>query len=920
MSRFLNVLIVSLMISMNAYAQRVEIKGTLLDENGEGLVGATITLLNQSDSIMVAFGITDPDGNFSLEKAPKGKYILMGSFIGYEPYAKAITIDEQTPVPFTIESIQMKPKDQVLSEVVVGSERIPIMMKKDTLEYDARAFKTAPNASVEDLLKKLPGVEVQRDGTVKAQGENVQRVLVDGKEFFGNDPKMATKNLPADAVDKVQVFDKKSEFAEFSGIDDGNEEKTINLSLKEDKKDGTFGKITGGYGTDNRFLAKANINRFNNKSQLSYIGNYNNVNKVGFTIGDYLSFSGGGGAMSGGSYSIEVPNGVSIGNSGQDGIITSTATGLNFNRDFGKKVELRSNYIFTSTFGDVYREVNRTNFLENGDQYNSQSISDQDNRNFNHNLVARLKYEVDPSQDITFKTSTSLLDRKFFGLNQTTTSRDGTDQNSTVSNSETIGDDYSVELSGSYRKKFKKPGRTITGNIQTNLGSNQNESNISAVSEVYYPDSTVRTTLIQDQFSDNEVFNYSAQIGYTEPLGKYDYLDFQIEHKNFNNQLASDYYDVINNERVYNATLSRAFIKDYVYDVYGSNYNFNKEQVSFSVGLDYQTSDLVGDIPSEQVQISKEFDKFLPNTSFGYEFGNGKSLEVSYRTSLKEPALQQLQPTVNNADPLRIYQGNPDLNAEYSHDARLNFIWFDQFSFTNIFAFVNAVYTNNKIVTASSIDENLVQYSQPINTDYDLLLTGSWSYGMPIKPLRVKFNIRHRLTFNEGFVYLNQVENMANRWDHSLTFKVENRKKEKFDVVVGTKVQHNTTSYSQSELFDQDFTNFDHFIDFSYEIGKKWQIKSSVDRLTYSSEEFSTQPDRTLWRAEVSRYFLKGNRGELKLIGFDLLNQNIGVDQTSTANYIQEERVRSLGRYFLLSFTYSLSAFKGGGLHFEKGR
>ena len=223
-------------------------------------------------------------------------------------------------------------------------------------------------------------------------------------------------------------------------------------------------------------------------------------------------------------------------------------------------------------------------------------------------------------------------------------------------------------------------------------------------------------------------------------------------------------------------------------------------------------------------------------------------------------------------------------------------------------------------MTASSIDENLVQYSQPINTDYDLLLTGSWSFGRPIKPLKVKYNIRHRVTYNEGFVYLNNVENIANRLDHSVTAKVENRNKDHFDLVVGSKVQLNNTSYSESDLFDQGFTNFDHFLDLSVNLGKKWLIKSSLDRLVYSSEDFSTQPNRTLWRAELSRFLLKGDRGELKLIAFDLLNQNIGVDQSSAANYIQEERVNSLGRYFLMSFTYSLSAFKGGGIHFERGR
>ena len=902
-------------ISTSALSQRVAIQGKLLDENNEGLVGATVTLQNQSDSVMVAFSVTDSEGNFSMEKAPKGDYVLVGSFIGYEPLTQQLSITDQTPEPYVLQPKKMSPKDQLLSEVVVGSERIPITLKQDTIEYDAQAFKTNPNASVEELLKRLPGMEVQRDGTIKAQGEKVQKVLVDGKEFFGNDPKMATKNLPADAIDKVQVFDKKSEFAEFAGIDDGNEQKTINLALKEDKKDGTFGKITGAYGTDNRFQAKANINRFNAQSQLSYIGNYNNINQPGFTIGDYLSFAGGGG-----SFSLEVPNGISVGNSGQNGVITSTATGINFNRDFSKKLELRSNYIFSSSVGDVQRQVNRTNFLEDGSQYSSKSTSNQDNRNFNHNLSTRLKYELDPSQDITLKTNIGLIDRRYLVENDNSTYRGESIQNQTIGSSESTGDDYSIDLTGSYRKKFKKAGRTISGSLETTFGNTNNRSDISAISDVFYPDSTIRTTLIQDQTSDNNVLNYSGQLSYTEPLSTYDYLDFQVERRNFNNDVISDYYDLINNDRVYNAALSRSYTKDYVYEVYSAGYNFNKKKLSLAAGVNYQTSELTGEITSESVTVQQEFNRFLPNARAGYEFGKGKDIKFSYRTNLKEPSLQQLQPTVNNNDPLRIYQGNPNLNPEYAHEASLNFIWFDQFSFTNFFAYVQGIYTNNKIVTASSIDDNLVQYSQPINTDYDLLLTGSWNFGRPIKPLKIKYNIRHQITYNEGFVYLNNVENIANRWDHSMTFKVENRSKDHFDLVVGSKVQLNTSSYSESELFDQGFTNYDHFVDLSVNLGKKWIIKSSLDRLTYSSEDFSTQPNRTLWSAELSRFILKGDRGELKLVAFDLLNQNIGVDQSSAANYIQEERVNSLGRYFLMSFTYSLSAFKGGRIHFERGR
>ncbi len=912
--------LILLTLSFSVVAQRVQISGQLLDDTGSGLVGATVTLQNQSDSIMVAFAITGDNGKFELPKAPKGTYYLMASFMGFESYTTPLNITESENETLVLDPIRMSPDQKVLSEVVVDSRRIPITLKQDTIEYDALAFETAPNASVEDLLKKLPGVDVERDGTVKAQGENVQKVLVDGKEFFGNDPKIATKNLPADAVDKVQVFDKKSDFAEFAGIEDGNEQKTINLSLKEDKKNGTFGKITGAYGTDSRFLGKANINRFNSESQLSFIGNGNNINEVGFTLSDYLNFSGNGGLGSGGSFSIEIPNGISIGGQGDDGIISSATTGLNFNRDFGKKLELRSNYMFNGTMADISRNSNRTNFLEDGETFGSESESMQDNRTFAHNFSSKLKYKIDPSQDITISTKGGFLSRNFSVKSSNIAFKNNQNLNTSSNDNHTTGQDYSIDIIAGYRKKFLKPGRTISAELNSRIGNAKNESNISALSTVFLGDSTMLSTILQNQLSDDQILNYSGNFGFTEPLGKHDYIALQYEHKNHQNNVSNDYFDIVNEELIRNGELSIAFNRDYYYDRVGGSYHFNQKKFKFSAGMDYQTSKLKGDLVTENTLISKNFNRMLPNASFEYEFGTSKNLKLFYRTNLNEPSLQQLQPVVNNADPMRIYQGNPDLNAEYQHELNMNLLWFDQFSFTNFFAFISAIYTENKIVTASNIDDQLTQKSQPINTDYDWLLTSSWSYGMPIKPLKIKIGLRHRATYNQGFIYLNNVENIAKRCNHSATFKIENRNKGAIDVVAGTKVQYNTTLYSENSLFDQSYLNYDHFVDFKWKINDKWLVKTTVDHYTYSSEDFSTQPDRTLCKAEISRFILKENRGQIKLSAFDLFNQNVIVNRNSTANYLEEERVASLGRYFMLGFTYSLSAFKESGIQIEKMR
>jgi hypothetical protein len=347
-----------LAVSGIALGQRTEIRGTVTDTTLQPLSSATIMLLNAEDSILVSFAVSDPEGAFLIKQVKPNDYLLQVSYLGFQTHFQEISITDADPVD--VGAINMQHEGALLSEVEITAEHVPIQIKKDTIEYNAEAFKGQPNDAVEDLLKKLPGMEVESDGTVKAQGETVEKVLVDGKEFFGTDPKIATKNLPADAVDKVQVFDKLSDMAEFSGIDDGDRTKTINLALKEDHKKGVFGNISAGYGSDDRYETKTNINRFTESSQLSFIGMANNVNQQGFSIQDYVNFSGGmqnimrgGGRSRGGGSGIQINSGIS------DGFVKTLAGGLNYNVDFGKKTELRMSYFHNGIKNDIKQDVFR---------------------------------------------------------------------------------------------------------------------------------------------------------------------------------------------------------------------------------------------------------------------------------------------------------------------------------------------------------------------------------------------------------------------------------------------------------------------------------------------------------------------------------------------------------------------------------
>ena len=285
-------LVLGLLVCLNPKlsAQQSTISGVLADSLSEPLINGTIVLLHPQDSVMEYFAISDLKGNFKINAISKGNYILQASYVGYQSFYTNIEVDGSDR---NIGVIVLEPEALYLDGATVTADRIPIQIKKDTIEYDAESFRTQPNDVVEDLLKKLPGVEVEKDGTIRAQGQEVEGITVDGKEFFGTDPKIASQNLPADAIDKVQVFDRKSDVAEFTGVDDGQRNKSINLKLKDDKKKGVFGNVTAGYGTDDRYQGKATINRFNKKSQLSFLGRANNINEQGFSFEDYINFSGG---------------------------------------------------------------------------------------------------------------------------------------------------------------------------------------------------------------------------------------------------------------------------------------------------------------------------------------------------------------------------------------------------------------------------------------------------------------------------------------------------------------------------------------------------------------------------------------------------------------------------------------------------
>ena len=472
-----------------ATAQRnSDIRGIIYDTIAKQPVGgATITLLNKKDSSLISFTMTNSAGLFTLNNVSYGEYRLLVTHIGYHNVNKIFSISDSAK-NIDLGNIAVSDKNKVLEEVVLMAEAPPVTLIGDTIQYNAGSFKTKPNAVVEDLLKKMPGIQVEKDGTVKAQGQTVNRILVDGKEFFGTDPKIATKNLPADAVDKVQVYDKQSDIAQLTGFDDGQSEKTINLKLKQDKKRGVFGKVNAGGGTDGRFQGRANINSFKGARQMSVLAMGNNTNAEGFSFMDILSFTGGMSQMSTGGGNVNINISASdagglTGGGNSNAINTSWAGGANYNNIIGKKMEIQSNYFYSRYNPVTNQQLSRQYILPDSTYYYNQN-SRSNNQSITNRFNLTYDYVIDSMNSLRFTPSLSLQNSKNRSISDyETLSEQLLRSNRGISDNFSASDGYNFTGTALYRKKFRRRGRTLSLSIGSTLNQSDGTGDLESVNQ-----------------------------------------------------------------------------------------------------------------------------------------------------------------------------------------------------------------------------------------------------------------------------------------------------------------------------------------------------------------------------------------------------------------------------------------------------
>ncbi len=908
--------IVFLSIVQLSIAQKFSIKGQVTDSTKSALPSSTVMLLSQKDSTLVNFGVSDKSGLFEIKNVGVGDYFLKVTFVGYATYQKRINAGGAGG-DINVGSIKMIPQDRQLEELVIKGEKAPVTVKRDTIEFNAGSFKVKANANVEDLLKKLPGVEVETDGTVRAQGEQVQRVTVDGREFFGRDPKLATRNLPADAVEKVQVFDKKSDQAVFTGIDDGQKEKTINLELKEEKRNGAFGNMMAGAGTNDRFQAKANINRFGKGKQLSFLGMGNNVNEQGFSFSDFLNFTGGSQQMAGGGgggrVSIQLDgdntNGVPLNFGGrQNGIMTNYAGGVNFNRDLTKKAQLTSSYFYNRLDQDIRQLTDRVNYLPNQPSYNFNENSIQSNLNDNHRVNLTLDQKIDSANSIKFTNNITYSESsQRSSTDSETRSNDNTLQNE--SKRSNLNDQTAFNLNSSvlFRHRFAKKGRTLSTNLTLGILETDGKGNLNSTNQ-FFGNNPRLEELIQRNTQNNNTQSYGGTITYTEPLGGRKYLEGNYSYRTNQNQVERIVYDEKGGASNINMFLSNTYNSNYIYSRPGVNFRMNRQKYNFAVGVGYQNTQLKGDLITQNAKIERSFENILPVARFNYDFSDFKHLRFDYETSMQEPGIQQLQPTVINTDPLNISVGNPELRPGYAHNLSANFTTFNPSKFINFFAFITAVYTTNAIANSQTVDPtNFVRTSKPVNVRDNLRINGNLNLGVPIKKLNSRFNIGPTFSITNGINLLNDLENRTKQQTIGGTFRYNYSFKEILIVDLSANLSRQQTVYDFNQQQNQAFVNQTYTAEVNLTFLKNYQLNSSYNYYSYHSETTNFSQNIPVLNIGLSRFLLQNNVGELKIGVNNLLDQSLSVNQTATANYLQQTTSNNLGRYFMVSFTYALN-------------
>lgn len=896
--------------AMRAGAQSSDIGGYVFDQSAIPLGYATVTLLYPSDSTLAFWGITNPEGYYEIRKATHGDYLLQVGYLGQRPYYRKVTI----PVPEgqMLETVVMQAMTFNLPEVDIRAEHIPFLIKQDTIEYNAAAFRIKPDGVAEDLIRKLPGIEVDRVGNIRALGENVRNVLVNGKEFFSSDLKVATRNLPADAISKVQVYNRKSDQVELTGITDGERDKTVNLILKEDRKQLWFGEVRAGGGTGWHYQANAKAYRFGDKHQFAALGMVNNINQFGFSFQDYLDFSGGLQQLMGDGNqirinlgeggSIPVSNGEPV-----PGLVTSGAAGFNYTLELVKNNRFNVSYLGNLVKRELEESVRTENFTS-GSSFLQKQEGHTDTEDWNHALNLRWQDKSDSVRTIRMNGGVSLVQGSSGEHSLTRSYMGDTLINTLEQHINGSSNRLTASGSGSWMRKGNDRWKLfrVSGDVRYAGSLNRSEwENITSYLGVVDP-------FIENQYLRNltDGITWSAGGSFLFQISPKWHLEPSVKGGSTWEWSDREQGTPGNGGEVIDS-LSPQFSQSYRYLRPGISFRFNSAKHQLSLGTQAEWGERVNTM-TDSAGIRASSFYLLPRLSWEYNYRTGKRVAIQYASSVVNPTASQLNPVVSTQNPLYLFSGNRRLKPEVMHTLFGQWLFYDGFTFTTLFLNANATYTQNKISFTRSINDSLGQSTTLINVPDDWSASLSASYSQPIRKLGLNLNLDIREGWNRSITLINGEENTNTNWNHSIRISLDNRKKEKWDVSAGVEFDLTNARYSIQESMNTDYFDLVWCGEVRYTPTERWHFMVGTDVTNYNARSFAEAVSVPLLRAEINFHFLKNNRMMVSLQGYDLLNRNTGIDRISEQNYLRETRTNIIGRYVMLSLKYRINRSGGG--------
>ena len=922
MRKSIQLFVLFIVISSSVLAQTSKIKGILLDANTKKPVSsATVVIWLQRDTTEneVKSTVTDVAGNFILDGITKDSFFIELSSIGYQTLKRAVTTLDSLN---DLGTLLFTKKGTDLQEVTVIAKEPAVIMKGDTTQFSASQYKVNPDANTEDLIKKMPGITVAKDGTVTARGETVKKVTVDGKDFFGDDASAALKNLPSEVVDKIQVYDRLSDQAQLTGFDDGNSVKAINIVTKTGVKNGQFGRVYAGFGTNERYAGGGNMSLFHANRRISFVGNFNNINQQNFGSQDLLGLtssagrSGGGRGGGGGN-----TNNFTVGQT--PGISTTNAFGINYSNQLGKKVTIAGSYFFNNSTNTNESLTSTETFSSPKNLYSIQKTNALIT-NTNHRLNLRVEYKIDSNNSIFFIPSVNIQSNNSNTISNLQNFYGPLDSlNTSQNNGSNNRNGFNIRNNIMYRHSFSKKGRSFSVGINTTNTKNDATSIINARYR-FFENPIIDSVQLQSSISNANGNTIGGSINYTEPLGTKSQLQINYNPSIQKNKADQETYSFDGQKySLFSPALSNKFDNTITTQNGGLTYRYTKnkdEQLNFGVNLQDAKLESSRIYPVTS-SVSQSFQNILPNFMWRKKFNAYSSIRLFYRASVNFPSISQLQDVVNLSDPLRVSSGNPFLKQSYANLLSGRYSYTNTKTsrsfFANVFLQTAGNYISNAIYIAqkdSIIQQGITlkkgsQLTKPVNLDGYKSVSTFFTYSIPVTFIKTVVNI------NAGFAYsklpgqVNYKPTNTNNYVYNSGVVFASNISEYVDFNLSYNASFNNAVTAGTTNTTSNYVNQTAGIQMNLLDKKGWFINNDISGQSYSGLTGGYNQNFWLWNAAIGKKFLPKHAGELKLSVFDLLKQNQSIVRTITGAYIEDARSQVLQQYFLLTFTYSLRNF-----------